>query len=290
MRRARRWVYALLTLCATAGLQAAPVRVDDDTGQHVVLPALPQRIVSLAPSATEMLFAAGLGDRLIATVDHSDEPAAAQKIPRIGNYTAVDLERLVALHADLVVVWPGGNNMAQVEKIAELGIPVYRQQVNRLHELPASLRRLGALASDPKVAESAAHQLEEQLAHLANAHGAKQQPTVFLEVWNRPIYTVGGGQLMSDALTACGTRNVFEDLKELAPAINTEAVIGRNPDIIVAAAPPGQAKEWLEEWRKFPALNAVRRGKLLPFEDTRLVHLGPSFIAATEALCAVLNP
>jgi iron complex transport system substrate-binding protein len=282
-----------LVVVLSASSLAAATTVIDDTGQRVTLPNLPHRIISLAPGATEMLFAAGVGDRLIATVEFSDEPAAAKRVPRIGDVTAIDLERLVALHPDLVVAWPGGGNPAQVAKIAQLGIPIYRQQVNRLADLPASLRRLGALTSDGSAAEQAARTLATDLARIARVYGGGRRTagipaTVLLEVWNHPIYTVGGTHLMSDALTSCGARNIFGDLKELGPVIDTEAVIARNPDIIVAAAPPGAGAGWLAEWKRFGSLNAVRAGRLVAFEDQRLVRLGPSVVSATEALCKAL--
>jgi iron complex transport system substrate-binding protein len=267
----------------------AATTVTDDTGQRVTLPNLPQRIISLAPGATEMLFAAGAGNRLIATVEFSDRPAAAKRVPRIGDVTAIDMERLVALHPDLVVAWPGGGNPAQIEKITRLGIPIYRQQVNRLADLPGSVRRLGALTSDESISEQAARALSAELARITREYGGgKHSATVFLEVWNRPIYTVGGGHLMSDALTSCGVRNVFGDLKELGPIISAEAVIARNPDIIVASAPPGEGASWLTEWKRFGSLNAVRTGRLIAFEDQGLNRLGPSVVPATEALCKAL--
>lgn len=268
--------------------KAATVTLYDDTGQRVAVANSPQRIISLAPGATEMLFAAGAGARVIATVDFADEPAAAKHVPRIGDVTSVDMERLVALHPDVVVVWPGGGNPAQIEKIALLGIPVYRQQVNRLADLPVSLRRLGMLAGEPVVADRAAQDLEGHLARLARDYGGGQHPTVLLEVWNRPLYTVGGTHLMSDALSLCGARNVFGDLRDLGPVINTEAVIARNPDIIVAAAPPGEAASWIADWKRLGSLKAVRTGRLIAFEDQRLSRLGPSVIDATEALCKEL--
>lgn len=311
MKRSSRWDVRLASLAAvgfltaltTGGLAGTPVAVaqsravspvdspivlTDDTGQRVALPHAARRIISLAPGATEMLFAVGAGGQLVATVEYSDEPPAAKQVPRIGDVTAVDIERLVAMHPDLVVVWPGGGNPAQIEKIAQLGIPVYRQQVNRLADLPVSLRRLGALTSDRSVADRAARSLDESLARLAHEYGGGKHPTVLLEVWNRPIYTVGGTHLMSDALTLCGVRNVFGDLKELGPVVSTEAVIARNPDIIVAAAPPGEGASWLEEWKRFGSLNAVRNGRLISFEDQRLSRLGPSVVSATEGLCKAL--
>ena len=279
----------LSVLVFASRAHAAPLTVLDDTGRRVTLPKPPSRIISLAPGATEMLFAAGAGDRVIATVRYSDEPATAKRIPRIGDVTAVDMERLVALAPDVVVVWPGGGNPAQIEKIVQLGIPVYRQQVNRLADLPASVRRLGALAPDSSVAEAEARSLEEQLEHLAHEYGGGKHPTVLLEVWNHPVYTVGGTQLMSDALSLCGARNVFGDLKELSAVVDIEAVIARNPDIIVAAAPPSEGASWLADWKRYGGLNAVRNGRLIAFEDQGLSRLGPSVLTATAGLCKALS-
>jgi iron complex transport system substrate-binding protein len=328
---------AVVAVAATTAATATAT-VIDDIGQRVTLPNPPRRIISLAPGATEMLFAAGAGDRLIATVGFSDEPAAAKRVPRIGDVTAIDMERLVALHPDLVVAWPGGGNPAQIEKIAQMGIPIYRWQVNRLADLPDSLRRLGVLTGDEATAGKAASALAGELERITREYGggrlpggmpgggapasggaadgaptasapapggaavhapvpggaaigapaADARPTVLLEVWNRPIYTVGGTHLMSDALTLCGVRNVFGDLKELGPIIDTEAVIARDPDIIVAAAPPSEGASWLAEWKRFGSLKAVRTGRLVAFEDQRLSRLGPSVVLATEALCKAL--
>lgn len=276
-------------LAVTSRAQAAPLTFLDDTGQRVTLPKPPERIISLAPGATEMLFAAGAGRRVIATVQYSDAPPAAQRVPRIGDVTAVDMERLVALHPDVVVVWPGGGNPAQIEKIAQLGIPIYRQQVNRLADLPASVRRLGVLAVGPQAAELEARALEDQLQRLAHEYGGGKHPTVLLEVWNHPVYTVGGSQLMSDALALCGVRNVFGDLKELSAVVDIEAVIARNPDIILAAAPPSEGASWLAEWKRYGSLKAVRNGRLIAFEDQGLSRLGPSVLTATAGLCKELS-
>ncbi|GAC1455606.1 MAG: cobalamin-binding protein [Steroidobacteraceae bacterium] len=253
-----------------------------------VAPA-PLRIVSLAPGATEMLFAAGAGSQVIATVEYSDEPPAARHILRIGDVAAVDLERLVALHPDVVVTWPAGTSPAQRAKIARLGIAIYEQQAVRLAELADSVRRLGALAGTGADAARAAHDIDARLASLAAAYGGNPaHPRVLLQVWNRPIYTVGGRQLMSDALEICGARNLFADLPEAGPVVDTEAVIGRDPDIIVAASPRGEGAAWLEGWRRFGSMKAVRAGHLVVFEDQAFSRLGPSVIDATEGLCRII--
>ena len=282
----------------SAGLSAerptadAPRPVSDDLGSTVDVARPPLRIVSLTPGATEMLFAAGAGAQLIATVEYSSEPPAARAVPRIGDVAAIDMERLVVLRPQVVIAWPAGGNPAQRAKIAALGIPLYQQQVARLSDLPGSLRRLGVLAGTEAVAGQAAAALEARLEALERTYAAplagRPRPTVLLQVWNRPVYTVGGRHLMSDALGLCGARNVFADLPEPGPLIDTEAVIARNPDIILAAAPPGEGAAWVADWQRFPSLAAVRNHRVVAFENQALSRLGPSVLDGTEELCRTI--
>jgi iron complex transport system substrate-binding protein len=286
---------AVAAACAAGtprGASASARTVIDDSGRAVTVTAPPLRIVSLSPGGTEMLFAAGAGHEVVATVEYSDVPPAAQRVARIGDAVSIDLERLVRIHPDVVVAWPAGGNPAQREKIARLAIPVYEQQAQRLQDLASSIRRLGALAGTGPQADAAARGIEARLAALertyAGAAGGARHPSVLLEVWNRPIYTVGGRQLMTDALELCGARNVFADLPEAGPVVDIEAVIARDPDIIIAAGPPGESAGWLADWKRFGTLRAVRSGRLLAFEDQALSRLGPSVLDATEALCRAI--
>ncbi len=289
--RLARYFLLALALAPVAVAGGLPRTVTDDSGRQVVVARPPLRIVSLAPGATELLFAAGAGSQVIATVEYSDEPAAARKVPRIGDVAAVDMERLVALHPDVVVVWASGGNPAQRQKIAGLHIPMYEQQVARLADIPAGVRRLGVLAGTETAAERAAQQMDAQLAALMRAYSAPaaaKSPSVLLQVWNRPIYTVGGRQLMSDALSICGAHNVFADLTEPGPVVDKEAVIARDPDIIIVAAPQGEGAVWVSDWKRLGSLSAVRNNKVVVFEDQALSRLGPSVIGATEGLCRLL--
>jgi iron complex transport system substrate-binding protein len=282
-------IFAVLSAASFPASSAPGFSVVDDAGRTVVLAGTPQRIVSIAPGATEMLFAAGAGDRVIATVEFSDEPAAAKSVPRIGDNSAIDMERVVALRPDVVVVWEGGSNPAQVSQLERLKVPLYRHKVERLTDIPIALRRLGKLTGTADVAARAAADVEARLAKLRQLYSRTSNPTVLLEVWNRPIYTVGGSHMMTDSLRLCGARNVFADLKEQGPSVDMEAVIGRDPAIIVAVAPPGTADEWLNDWRRFSTMTAVKTGRLIAFEDVRLSRLGPSAVAGTEALCKAIN-
>ena len=258
----------------------------DDRGRRVTVSYPPQRIVTLAPAATEMLVAAGAGSRIVATIEYSGQAASERGIPKIGNAEAIDMERLIAARPDVVIVWPDGNNPAQVATIARLGIPIYEQEAVTLEGIADSIRRLGRLAGTSRVADEAADALQAKLALLAGEYAhSPRPPTALLEVWDHPLYTVGGRELMSDALRTCGVRNVFADLPQRAPAIGVEAVIARNPDIIIAAAPPGRGASWLAAWRRFPSLRAVKEGRLMAFEDQRLSGLGPRVVDATAAMC-----
>ena len=288
-RRAAPLLFATCLVANVATAASSAITVTDDAGRSITLPHSPQRIISIAPGATEMLFAAGAGNRVIATVEFSDEPADAKKVPRIGDSNAIDIERVVALRPDVVVVWEGGSNVAQVAQLERLGVLLYRQKVEALTEIPGSLRRLGTLASTEQAAEHAAADVESRLAQLARHYGRRASLSVLLEVWNRPVYTVGGAHMMSDALRLCGARNVFGDLRDPGPAVDVEAVIARDPDVIVAVAPPGVANEWLADWKRFGSLRAVRTNRLIPFEDQRFSRLGPSAVAGTEALCEAID-
>lgn len=289
--RARALVVRALVVCTLAvgpALCAAAV-VIDDTGRRVAVPAPPLRIASLAPNVTAMLFAAGAGPQVVATTAYSIEPPAAQRIPRIGDANAIDLERLAALHPSVVVAWSGGENAAEIDRIERLGIPIYREQVEQLAQLSASVRRLGALAGTRAAADAEAGRLDERLAALRARYAGAKPVTVLLQVWDRPIYTVGGTHLLTDALRVCGARNVFADLGGPSPVVSAESVIARDPDIIVAAAPSAEGDRWLAAWRRFPRLRAVAAGNLLPFDDQRLSRMGPGVLEATQGLCELID-
>jgi iron complex transport system substrate-binding protein len=263
--------------------------VTDDTGAVLTLAAIPQRIVSLAPGATEMLFAIGAGDKVLGTSRYSDEPRAARAIPRIGDVAGLDLERILALRPDVVIVWKGGNPVAQIEQLQGLRLRLYRQHVTSLNDLPDSLRRLGLLMGAAPVANRRADELTTRLVSLRARYALSARLPVFLQIWNRPLFTIGGRHMMSDAMSLCGADNIFAELGSEAPAVSIEAVLSRNPVVIVADAPPGQALAWLADWRRFPKMAAVRRQALIPFEDPRFGMLGPSAVEATENLCALLD-
>jgi iron complex transport system substrate-binding protein len=281
----------LFSLLITASVHAAdatrPLR--DDTGETVTVGSAPCRIVSLAPGTTAMLFAAGAGHCMVGTIAHSDEPAEAARVPLVGDAETLDFEQLLGLRPTVVVVAVDVVQRVRIDRIRALGIPVYQVHVTRLAQMPESLRRLGSLAGTEAVADRKAGELTAELAALDTRYRNRAPIRVLYQIWDRPIYTIGGRHVIADALTLCGAVNVFADLGTAAPAVTREAAVLRNPELILASAPPGAADEWLAEWRKYPALAAVRDGQLVSHVDARIDRMGPSVIEATGQLCAVID-
>lgn len=275
------------------GLARASAVVVDDEGRSFAGRVPARRIVSLAPGATAMLFAAGAGGFVVGTSEYSVEPPAAAGIPRIGDSAGIDLERIVALHPDAVVVWSGGAGAAMIGRLERAGFAVYRHRVVRLDDIAPSIERLGRLAGTDAEARGAARALAARIAALrarATPARAAADDTVLLQVWDRPVYTVGGGQLLSDSLEACGYRNVYGDLHDAGPAVDLESVLARDPATIVALAPSESvAGEWLARWRALPVMRAVRTGRLIGIADQRFTRLGPEVVTATEELCRRLD-
>ena len=259
---ARRAVSVLLSIaCSVAS--AAGLTVTDDAGRKLTLPRTPQTIVSIAPGATEMLFAAGAGSRVIATVEFSDEPRAAKQVPRIGDGIAIDMERVVALQPDVVVVWEGGSNSRRSRSSSVSAFRSIAQKVEQTGG-PAALvaaprRRSPALALSRKQRRAI---WNRAWLRWRSASADARRSTVLLQVWNRPIYTVGGTHMMSDSLRLCGAQQHFRGPERRRARRWMSRPSSR---AIPRSSSPWHrralATEWLEDWKRFGSLRAVRNGR-----------------------------
>jgi iron complex transport system substrate-binding protein len=270
--------------------QPQVLRVQDDDQRSLELLRPAQRIVSLAPGATAMLFAAGAGQRVVGTSDYSNEPEAAKAIERVGDSQSFDLERILGLHPDVVVVWSGGTSPTQVARLESVGLRIYRHRLTRLDDIAPSLVRLGRLTGTQAAAQAAAAQITQRIGALRNLYLQAAPASVLLQAWDRPIYTVGRAEIMTDVIHACGYRNLYEDLTDPGPAVTLESVLARDPDIILALAPDANsARDWVAGWSAYASMRAVRSGRVLAWTDQRLSRLGPSIVDAAEDLCRALR-
>ena len=276
-----------LTLLTACGVATAAVSVSDDTGTDVVLPRPAQRIVSLAPHATEMLFAAGAGGAIVGVVAHSDWPAAARALPRVGDAAALDLERIASLRPDLVVAWPY-TAPTQLAALRAQKVAVFVSDPKSIAGIADDIEKLGTIAGTRDIANASAGALRARLADLKERHASGARLRVFYEVWNEPLYTIGGRHLISEAIGVCGGENVFAALRIPAPSVTVEAVVAAAPDVIVGGDDSGKRPPWLDDWKRWPSIPAVRDGNLYGAAGDLLHRPGPRFVDGVAALCADL--
>ncbi len=281
-------LWFLVALLAFAPVHASISVVDDD-GVTVTLQQPARRVISLAPHVTEMLFAAGGGDRIVGTVNYSDYPPAAREIPRVGDNRLVDLERVLSLKPDLLVVWRHNAASRQMEQFRKLGVPVFYSEPHKLEDIPEAILRFGQLMGTTQQAQQSAAQLRTQLDNLNARYRNRPPVRVFYQVWDKPLYTLNERHIISDAIRTCGGENIFAKLPLVAPSLNPEAVLRENPEAIVSGDRRDQSISGVELWKQYPSMLAVRRGNLFALDGDLVNRSGPRIIAGAAQLCENLE-
>lgn len=266
----------------------AGIDVVDDAGHRIALAQPATRIIALAPFLTELLFAAGAGEQVVAGVEHSDYPPAAKTLPRVGDYNKFDVEKILALKPDLLIAWISGNPAKEVELLQRLGLNVLRSEPRTLEDVSRTLMLLGQVADTAEQAGRAAGDFDARLKLLqSNAAGA-HEVSVFYQIWDRPLITVNGQHLISDVLRRCGGRNVFAHLPNLAPRLDTEAVLHADPQVIIASGDGDRRPSWLDDWRRWPELLAVRHDNLYFVPPALIQRHTPRILQGMQRLCEQL--
>ncbi|MFZ6657680.1 cobalamin-binding protein [Undibacterium sp. TJN19] len=274
---------ALLSLFASAA--QAGITVTDDSQRQITLEQPAQRIVSLAPHVTELLFEAGAAKNIVAVTDYSDYPEAAKKLPSIGNIFALDLERLLAIKPDLVVIWGTGNAKVLANKLRSNHITVFESEPRDFDMVATSIERLAILAGTETAGKAAAERFRTRLASLRKTYQLPASATpvsVFYQMVRKPLMTLNDDHMVSSAIRLCGGRNVFGKLKELSSTITTEAVLAANPDMMLTS---GESTDALSDWQQFSILTAVRKNNFYAVKGDWLNRAGPRILDGTEALC-----
>jgi len=267
----------------------AAVDLTDDAGHRLRLERPAQRIVSLAPHVTELLFAAGAGSKVVGVVAHSDYPPAAATLPQVGTHTRVDLEAVAALKPDLVIAWQSGNRDTHLERLTALGIPVYVNEPRSLEAVAQSLAQFGRLAGTEATADAAAAAFRQRRAALAARYRERPPVRLFYQIWDQPLMTINDQQVISDAIRLCGGVNVFGGLEQLAPHISTEAVLAANPEAIIASGMADARPEWLDQWKRWPGLKATAAGNLFFIPPDLIQRHTPRLLDGAERLCGQLE-
>lgn len=281
LRFARMIAVTLRCLVAIAVAGVAAVHAD-----------IPQRIVSLSPHATELLFSVGAGNRVVAVSESCDFPEAARRLPKVSGYRGTNVEAVIALRPDLVVAWPGGNRAADLDALRRLGVRVYDSEIDTLTGILAEVRRFSEWATDDDGRRNAMRQANEataQVLALQRRYGSARRVRVFYQLGAGRLFTLSDRHLVGEALAVCGAENVFGRLQLPAPEVSPEAVLAAKPDAVLVAA-PGSLIAVRQQWQSARLFDAGRtRARVVEVDGARLHRPTLRTFAAVQALCESID-
>lgn len=242
-----------------------------------------ERVVSLAPSLTEIMLDLQAESALVGILDAGPRPKGLADIASVGQFAQFELETLLSLQADLVLHWPSSIAEMQLKQLKQLGVPVFSADAQTMDELAEQFAQIGALVGAEQRGIQLTKQLQQQLAQMRARYQRDVPLKVFYQIWDAPMYTLGGEQIISDALRVCGAENMYADLALPAPQVSVESVIARNPDVILLGS-----QRLAQMWQAWPVVRAVQLGQVLEVPDHGLERPSLQMFAALEQLCEQL--
>jgi iron complex transport system substrate-binding protein len=265
------------------------VQVIDFHGSIVKLDQPARRIVALAPHVVENVYSAGAGEQLVGVVAYSDFPKAATTLPIVGGYAQTNLEKILELQPDLVIAWQSGNSDSSVARIQQLGFPVYIDQPTRLDDIAKSIRDIGILAGTIDIAEPAAQSYLSSIDKVRKKNLAQQPVSTFYQVWDSPLRTINGGHIISNAIELCGGLNIYADEAAIAPIINIESILERDPEVILASGMSDARPDWLDDWQAWPSLSAVKLDNLFFVNPDHIQRHTVRIVNGINRICGQLQ-
>ncbi len=305
MSRLRGWLLAavmtlpvgLFELSAQAGEGEGLFSAVDARGVTVELPRQPMRLVSLAPSNTELLFALGVGPRIVGVTEYCDFPAEAGAITKVASYSDMSVERIMAAHPDLVLA-ARGNDLEGLKSLQELGVPAVALDIQTIPELMSAVGSVGRLLGVTAAADSLARGLGTRVATVSASVQdipTAQRPRVMWGYWGDPIFTAGPGSLIDHLIREAGGINVAGEAPVRWPQVSLESVVDWAPDVLVTTHLPAEFSTMSSELEKLRAMDgwrsipAVRNGHVYHMEANILTRSGPRMVDGLERLAAILK-
>jgi len=270
----------------------------DDAGRPFRLDHPAQRVITLAPNLTELVYAVGAGSTLVGTVTLSNFPKEAKAVPRVGDHQRFDVERILLLKPDLVLAWYHGNPGRELAQLEAAGLLLYYLEPRRLDDVARALERVGDLLGRGAEGRARANAWRDDIAQLRQAHRGAEPVSVFYQVWRNPLMTLNGEHIVSDVIALCGGRNVFADLPQLVPQLSTESVVAANPQAMLSAREDEDDRPVLKRgaddaafmsWSSYASIDAVRRNWLYTLPGDLIARQGPRIADGARAVCAALD-
>lgn len=284
-------VMAAVLSCFTTVTFAGRRIVIDESGRQVVVPTHPHRIVSLAPSITEILFFIGAGDKVIGVSDNSDFPEKARLVPRVGPYVKPDVEKIVSLSPDLVIATVDGTPKAVVDAAQRLGLALFAVNPRSVHDVVRSVRLLGDLVGSCRADEIARQMLAELDIIKRALQEVKRRPRVFLQIGSNPLVTASRGTFSNSVIEAAGGINVAARLRGRYPRVSVEEVVVMNPDVILISTMEGRdSRRLIERWKRWNVISAVRKERVYVVDSDLIDRPSPRCIMGIKKIFSLLYP
>ncbi|MDG1485665.1 MAG: cobalamin-binding protein [Porticoccaceae bacterium] len=279
---------SILLVCCSLSVMAE-VRVVDDNGDEVRLAVPAQRIISLAPNITEVLFHIGAGDQIVGADEYSNYPEAAKQILRVNNHAAANYELILSLKPDLVIAWQSGNGDKIINPLRKLGIPVFVVETHQIERIPNLFRRFGQLSGNNDLAQQRIEEFTQRLQLLGDAQTGKSVVRTFYQIWDQPLITLNGKHMVSDVIELCGGINIFADAVPLVPYVNIESIVAADPQVIIAGGSQEEQPGWFSSWQQWTGISAVQHKQIYLIPADLMQRHSVRILDGAQMMCNYLD-
>ncbi len=264
----------------------------DETGRKVNIPPSPKRIVSLAPSVTETLFALGLDEEIVGVTTFSDYPEAARSKSCVGSYVSISLEKVVSLSPDLIIGTADGNKIETVEQLERVGFPVYMINPSNLDEIFKMVLDIGRVTGKENEAKKLVCNLRERVRIVVSQTAGLKKPKVFFQIGIDPIVTVSSNTLHNELITLAGGINISGNEATKYPRYSIEEIIVRKPEIIIVSSMKrGEDFDRIrDKWKRWKNIPAVKNNRIHIFNSDLTDHPSPRIVDGLEELAKIIHP
>ena len=278
-------VFLSISLIIAVQFSHADIEEIDDGGYTVRLSQPAQRIVSLAPNITEILFYIGAGKQIVGADEYSNYPPPAKDIIRVNNHATANYELILSLQPDLVIAWQSGNGETVINRIRELGIPIFLVETRHLDDIPNLYMQLGRLTGQSAYSQEKAQQFTHRLHKLRASNKTKPVIKAFYQVWSDPLITLNGEHIISDIMALCGGKNIFSQAIPLVPYVNIESLLAANPQVIIAGGSEQERQKQILKWQQWPSISAVINQHIFTIPADLMQRHSERILDGAEIMC-----
>lgn len=288
--------FALTALCILfLSIPLSPSKAavyTDDIGRTVQIPSHPRRIISLAPSITETLFALGLDREIVGVTDFCNYPEAALSRPKVGSFISLSAEKIVSLRPDLILATADGNRKESVEQLMRLGLPVYTVSPSNLNQTLHMISTLGGMTGREKEAHALVHKLRQRILHVKTVTERLPRPKVFFQVGIDALITAGSGTFLNELITIAGGLNIAGGETVRYPRYSIEKILTAAPDVVIVTSMKGEGtfEKVNKKWSRWPSIPAVRTGRIYLMETDLVFRPSPRIVDGLEELTRLIHP